>query len=222
MDLGGLRISESPPSSPVPRVMMANGFGSLWLQGVALTLPSLSEEFGVSEANVRYTTCALFIGLCLGASFWGIGSDIIGRRLAFNCTLCLAGVFGIAAGAAPNWIGACGLFAALGVGVGGNLPVDGALFLEFLPNTSGGLLTLLSVWWPVGQLVASLIGWAFLGGNYAVDEGWRYFVYTSTEPILVSQPLPSATSTKKMLIVHSSGSIDILHVPFSVSSLSSL
>jgi len=101
-----------------------------------------------------------------------------GRRIAFNMTLFLAGVFGIAAGAAPSWIGACALFAALGVGVGGNLPVDGALFLEFLPNASGGLLTLLSVWWPVGQLVASLIAWAFLGGNYAIDEGWRYFVYT--------------------------------------------
>lgn len=95
---------------------------SLWLQGVALTLPSLSEEFGVSSTHVRYTTCALFVGLCIGASFWGIGSDIIGRRLAFNMTLFIAGVFGIAAGAAPNWVGVCGLFAAVGTGVGGNLP----------------------------------------------------------------------------------------------------
>jgi len=158
------------------------GFGwfadNLWLQGVALTLPSLQAEFGVAETTVRYTTCSLFIGLCIGASFWGIGSDIMGRRIAFNMTLFLAGVFGIAAGAAPSWIGACALFAALGVGVGGNLPVDGALFLEFLPNASGGLLTLLSVWWPVGQLVASLIAWGFLGGHYAIDQGWRYFVYT--------------------------------------------
>lgn len=37
-----------------------------------------------------------------------------------------------------------------------SLPVDGALFLEFLPFASGGLLTLLSVWWPVGQLIGSL------------------------------------------------------------------
>jgi MFS family permease len=102
----------------------------------------------------------------------------MGRRLAFNLTLFLAGVFGIATGAAPSWIGACGLFSALGTGVGGNLPVDGALFLEFLPNASGALLTVLSVWWPVGQLVASLIGWGFLGSHYPDDKGWRYFVYT--------------------------------------------
>lgn len=121
-----------------------------------MTLPSLTLEFGPSPTHVRYTTCALFIGLCIGASFWGIASDVIGRRLAFNSTLFLAGVFGLAAGGGNSWIGTCGLYASLSIGIGGNLPVDGALFLEFLPFASGGLLTLLSVWWPVGQLIASL------------------------------------------------------------------
>lgn len=92
---------------------------------VALTLPSLSSEFGVSSKNVRYTTCALFTGLCVGASFWGVGSDLMGRRLAFNTTLFLAGVFALAVGGGPSWVGTCGLYAALGFGVGGNLPVDG-------------------------------------------------------------------------------------------------
>lgn len=101
------------------------GFGwladNMWLQGVALTLPSLTHEFGPSETQVRYTTCALFIGLCLGASFWGIASDVIGRRLAFNMTLFLAAVFGLGVGGGSSWIGVCGLYAALGVGVGGNV-----------------------------------------------------------------------------------------------------
>lgn len=110
----------------------------------------------MSESEIRYTTLALFIGLCIGASFWGTASDIIGRRLAFNFTLLLAGGFGLAAGGGPNWIGTSALFACLGLGVGGNLPVDGALFLEFLPFSSGNLLTLLSVFWPVGQLISSL------------------------------------------------------------------
>ncbi|KAF2805383.1 putative sugar transporter [Mytilinidion resinicola] len=184
------------------------GFGwltdNLWLQGVALTLPQLALEFGVSSSEIRYTTLALFLGLCLGASFWGIASDIIGRRLAFNTTLFLAGVFGLAAGGGPDWVGTAALFACLGLGVGGNLPVDGALFLEFLPFASGNLLTLLSVWWPVGQLIASLIAWGFIpnfscpattpsgdttptcaatGGAQPCcsrenNWGWRYFVLT--------------------------------------------
>ncbi|CAI6337968.1 unnamed protein product [Periconia digitata] len=161
---------------------------NLWLQGIALTLPSLSAEFGVSETEVRYTTLALFLGLCIGASFWGVASDIVGRRLAFNFTLCFAGVFGIAAGFGPNWIGTAALYACLGLGVGGNLPVDGALFLEFLPGANGNLLTLLSVFWPVGQLVSSLLAWAFIpnfscaaGAEVcarADNWGWRYFIIT--------------------------------------------
>lgn len=152
------------------------GFGwfadNLWLQGVALTLPSLSTEFGVDSNTVRYTTLSLFLGLCIGASFWGIASDIIGRKMAFNCTLFLAGAFGLAAAAGPNWIGTSALYACIGLGVGGNLPVDGALFLEFLPFASGNLLTLLSIWWPVGQLVSSLLAWAFIP-NYPTHWGWR-------------------------------------------------
>ncbi|KAK4697543.1 hypothetical protein P7C71_g542, partial [Lecanoromycetidae sp. Uapishka_2] len=81
------------------------GFGwladNLVLQVVALTLPSLTSEFGPSSTQVRYTTCSLFVGLCVGASFWGIASDIIGRQLAFNATLLIAGIFGLAVGKTP-------------------------------------------------------------------------------------------------------------------------
>lgn len=78
---------------------------------------------------------------------------------------------------ATTWGGVCFFFAAFGFGVGGNLPVDGALFLEFLPDASSALLTLLSVWWPVGQLVSSLVAWFFIA-RWPVNEGWRYFILT--------------------------------------------
>ncbi|ODM18872.1 hypothetical protein SI65_05489 [Aspergillus cristatus] len=171
---------------------------NLWLQGIALTLTQLSAEFGVSETRVRFSTCALFLGLCLGASFWGIASDVIGRRPAFNLTLLISGAFGLAAGGGPNWVGTSALYACLGLGVGGNLPVDGALFLEFLPFASGNLLTMLSVWWPIGNLIASVVAWGLVP-NYSCasdlkacslvapgeaccrkedNMGWRYLVLT--------------------------------------------
>ncbi|KAL9086425.1 MAG: hypothetical protein Q9159_004202 [Coniocarpon cinnabarinum] len=181
------------------------GFGwfadNFWLQGVALTLPQLSLEFGYSSTHTRFTTFALFIGLCLGASFWGTASDVLGRRLAFNTTLFIGALFGTAVGGGNTWIAVCALFSCLGLGIGGNLPVDGALFLEFLPFASGNLLTLLSIWWPVGSLVASMIAWGLIP-NYACNfddytsscrltggspptccgksnnMGWRYFTYT--------------------------------------------
>lgn len=82
--------------------------------------------------------------------------------------------------------------------MGGNLPVDGALFLEFLPFVRGNMLTMLSVFWPFGQLLGSLVAWGFLP-NFSCDEtlpacsavsggeacctkgsnmGWRYLNYT--------------------------------------------
>jgi MFS family permease len=92
-------------------------------------------------------------------------------------TLLITSVFGIMAAYAQSWGWVCFFFAALGFGVGGNLPVDGALFLEFLPDASSALLTLLSVWWPVGQLASSVVAWYFIA-NWPVGQGWRYFILT--------------------------------------------
>jgi hypothetical protein len=82
----------------------------------------------------------------------------MGRRLAFNMTLLLAGVFGIAAGAAPTWIGTCGLFAALGTGVGGNLPVDGALSVTDHDTVTRSIAT-------VAPTVVTLVSKAWLIRN---------------------------------------------------------
>lgn len=79
------------------------------------------------------------------------------RRWSFNITLFLAGVFGLAAGGSPNFITLASLLAVLGLGVGGNLPVDSAVFLDFIPASHQYLLTVMSIWWSVGQLVADLV-----------------------------------------------------------------
>ncbi|KAF1989387.1 putative sugar transporter [Aulographum hederae CBS 113979] len=171
---------------------------NLWMAALSLVLPRLSTEFGVSETTIRYTTTITFVGLSIGSVGWGIASDIIGRRPAFNATLFLCGAFGLAAAFGPNWPATAALFALMGVGVGGNLPVDGALFLEVLPADRGGLLTLLSAWWPVGQVVAALIAIPLIPGNSCEadlspcsqtkgvkpccapedNRGWRYFIFS--------------------------------------------
>lgn len=126
---------------------------------------------------MRYTTSALFFGLSLGSFTWGIGSDFVGRRIPFNSTLFIASVFGIMSAYAQTWGWVCFFYAAFGFGVGGSLPVDGALFLEFLPDASSSLLTMLSVWWPIGQLVSSLAAWFFVA-QWPADQGWRYLMVT--------------------------------------------
>lgn len=51
----------------------------------------------------------------------------------------------------------CALFACLGLGVGGNLPVDAAIFLEFLPFASGNVLSSMAIFWSVGNLIARYV-----------------------------------------------------------------
>jgi MFS family permease len=50
-------------------------------------------------------------------------ADIIGRRLAFNCTLFMVGIFLIAAGGNNNIYTYGAMMALVGFGSGGNLPV---------------------------------------------------------------------------------------------------
>lgn len=112
--------------------------------------------------------------------------DIFGRRWAFNLTIGITSVFGLIAAGSPNFA-AIGCFAALwSVGVGGNLPVDSAIFLEFLPGSHQYLLTVLSVFWAFAQLLATLVAWPLLGYHTCQETattctrsenfGWRWFM----------------------------------------------
>ncbi|KZV77356.1 MFS general substrate transporter [Peniophora sp. CONT] len=170
-------------------VFMLSGLGwmadNIWLQGVAIILPQIQVELPVS--HVEYATLALYAGLIVGASTWGILADVVGRRLSFNVTLFIAGVFGIAAGGAGTFTQLGALIACVGFGVGGNLPVDGAIFLEVIPKTHQWLLTLLSAWWAVGQLFASLVAWPLIDNFSCASDaspclradnmGWRYSLF---------------------------------------------
>ena len=120
------------------------------------------------------------------------------HRWSFNLTLLITGIFALSAGGAPTALALCALIATWNTGVGGNLPVDSAVFLEFVPASHQWLLTVLSIWWAVGQLVASLVAWPFIAnfscaansgstgagaGNgtactRAANMGWRYFLWT--------------------------------------------
>ncbi|KAF5626036.1 major facilitator superfamily transporter [Fusarium sp. NRRL 52700] len=165
------------------------GFGwasdNLWPIVTSLILTPVANEFSVR--NPPYLTLAQNIGLLGGAIFWGFGCDVFGRKWAFNITLGLTAIWGLISASAPNFA-AIGIFDALwSFGVGGNLPVDSAIFLEFLPASHQYLLTILSIDWAIAQVIGTLIAWPLLG-NYTCEQdtvcrrkdnmGWRYFTIT--------------------------------------------
>lgn len=50
-------------------------------------------------------------------------------RISFNITLLITGAFALAAGGSKDWVTLTALASVWSIGVGGNLPVDSAIFL---------------------------------------------------------------------------------------------
>jgi len=178
------------------------GFGYfldlLWAQAFGLILPAIKREFGFSTVESGNLSTAFNAGLTVGALFWGIVTDIIGRYWAFNFTVLIASIFGICLGAPDTYNGVLVLAAFVGVGIGGNVPIDTTICLELLPRNKRWLLPTLSVFQPLGVIVCSAIAYAFIPSNScnqkfdscnitlpgepcctkADNWGWRYTMFT--------------------------------------------
>jgi len=197
-------------------LFIVTGFGwlsdNLWPIVTGLIFTPVVNEFAFQGPFLKL---GQNVGLLVGAVVFGVGSDIWGRKLSFNLTLFITGVFALSAGASPNSITLCSLAALWSIGVGGNLPVDSSVFLEFVPASHQYLLTVLSIWWALGQLLGSLVGLLFiysypasssvklqvawpLIANFSCpttsppspcprseNQGWRYFLYTMGALMLV-------------------------------------
>ncbi|MCJ1450161.1 hypothetical protein MMC28_000490 [Mycoblastus sanguinarius] len=179
------------------KLFCLNGFGYA-VDSLILLIQSIIATQAAYEFNPTYTkglTIAVYVGMLVGALFWGLSADVIGRKFAFNYSLMICSIFAIVAGASPNWY-VLGLFVCLSAfGGGGNLVLDTAVFLEYLPSKDQWLLTLLAAWWGLGQLIAGLFAWAFLPNyscskppaicTYDNNKGWRYVWYASGSLVFV-------------------------------------
>lgn len=150
------------------KLFVLNGFGYA-VDSLILLIQSIIAGQAAYEFKPGWDyglTVASYVGMLVGALFWGLSADVIGRKYAFNVSLLISSVFCMVAGASPNWI-VLGLFVSLAAfGAGGNLVLDTAVFLEYLPSKDQWLLTLMAAWWGLGQLVAGLFAWAFIP-NYS-------------------------------------------------------
>jgi len=147
------------------------GFGYFldlaWAQGVGLIATAIYQEMGVADKDTGSIFAIANAGLAIGALGFGLAVDIIGRKWAFNLTCLITSVFGLLL-AAPkyNYGAICGIYFLASLGLGGNIPIDATIALEFLPQRRRFLVALLSMWQPVGVIVAS-------GIAYGTAAKWR-------------------------------------------------
>ena len=140
------------------------------LLAIGFALPGVREDFGLTSTwQSGAIASAAFVGMLLGATFWGRVADRIGRRLGFQLTVLIFAVFGTLSAFAPSaeWLAVLRFLA--GFGLGGALPLDFSLMSEFLPRRNRGrYLVLLESFWAVGTVAVA--GLAFL---IVPDHGWR-------------------------------------------------
>ncbi|GEQ68620.1 hypothetical protein JCM33374_g2288 [Metschnikowia sp. JCM 33374] len=150
----------------------------------------VDHQFGI---DFPIATEVFYIGLLVGAVFWGFGADIIGRKTSFNLSLLLAAVFGLITGGMSSYPTYCIFMALSAFGAGGNIATDVTVFLEFSPSKFTWLTTLMAAWWGVGQTVAVLIAWAFVPSfscpadgecPSSINHGWRYCWYVNSGIVL--------------------------------------
>ncbi|CAI2164325.1 3850_t:CDS:2 [Funneliformis geosporum] len=149
-------------------------------------------HFELPDSLIGVLSSSLFTGMMFGALFWGVLSDTHGRKQAFNWTLAVTTVFGIVSSVAQSFTQLCAMLFLLGFGVGGNMPVDGALFLEFIPKEHQYLLTFMSVFFSLGAVLSSVLAYIILPPNSCHEQtegtgfvlcdvskdnnGWRYLL----------------------------------------------
>ncbi|KAF1943026.1 MFS general substrate transporter [Clathrospora elynae] len=185
------------------------GFGYMidlmWAQAFGLVLSPIQQELGFGADQTGKLSIAFSCGLTAGAFVWGVLVDVIGRKMAFNLTVFIACVFGSCIGAPGTYNAILVLTAFTGFGVGGNIPIDTTITLEFTPQSKRYLLPLLSIFQPIGVVICSILAYGFIP-NYscspnfsegdralpacsvvasgepcctkASNMGWRYLLFT--------------------------------------------
>ncbi|ACL19897.1 MFS transporter [Desulfitobacterium hafniense] len=134
-----------------------------------VTLPSVMKELNLNATQTGLLASAGMFGMMFGALLFGMLSDVIGRKKTIIIGIFVYSVFnGIVA-----FIHSASIFAVVrfiaGMGMGALTPVVISLLSEYTPRSRRTLLlTMVMVGIPLGQLVASLAGVAFLE-----SIGWR-------------------------------------------------
>ncbi|KAL3567194.1 hypothetical protein D5086_032609 [Populus alba] len=139
--------------------------------------PAVKSQWDLSSSQESLLSTAVFGGRFIGSFFWGLVSDLHGRRMGFlGATLLTCGA-GLLSAFSPNYASLVILRCLVGSGLGGG-SVFSSWFLEFVPASHRGKRMLLLSWfWAFGSIFEAFLAWLVMP-----RLGWRWLLAASCLP----------------------------------------
>ncbi len=157
---------------------------------VGFILPGVSKSFGLVKGSAQATglLSATFLGMLVGAWFWGLMADRFGRRTIFLITVSLGVIFGLSGAFAPTVLTLSLCRFLTGFAIGGTLPVDYAMMAEFVPTPwRGRFLVYLESFWAIGTVIIAGLAWFISSLDPATlfTDSWRILLGCAAIPGIV-------------------------------------
>ena len=163
-------------------VFLGTAFDNMDQVTCSFILPMMRMEWNLNYIQGSYMPTAALFGTCVGAIFWGIIGDRIGRQKALIYTILLFSVTNLIQTHAWSYAQFTITCFFMGVGVGGEIPLAFTLLAEFLP---AHLRTRTQM---VLGILAIVVGYAFasLSAHFLLPlAGWKSLFYVQALPALL-------------------------------------
>jgi MFS transporter, putative metabolite:H+ symporter len=163
-------------------VFLGTAFDNMDQVTCSFILPMMRMEWNLNYIQGSYMPTAALFGTCVGAVFWGIIGDRIGRQRALMYTILLFSITNLIQTHSWNYAQFTITCFFMGVGVGGEIPLAFTLLSEFLPaHLRTRTLMVLGI-------LAIVLGYAFaaISAHFLLPvAGWKSLFYVQALPALL-------------------------------------
>ncbi|XP_061071952.1 synaptic vesicle glycoprotein 2C-like [Conger conger] len=158
---------------------------------VGFVLPSAETDMCIPNSGAGWLGSIVYLGMMVGAFFWGGLSDKVGRKQTLLISMSVNGFFAFLSSFVQGY--SVFLFCRMisGFGIGGAVPIVFSFFSEVLAREKRGEhLSWLCMFWMIGGIYASAMawaiiphyGWSFSMGSAYQFHSWRVFVVVCALP----------------------------------------
>ena len=164
---------------------------------LSFVIAALAVDWGLNSSQMGWIGSVNSIGMAVGALFFGVLADKIGRKQIFMWTLILFSVASGLSAFTTTIVAFLILRFFVGMGLGGELPVASTLVSESVKaEERGRVVVLLESFWAGGWLIAAIISYFVIPADFWPIEGWRVALLITAIPavyaIYIRMKLPDS------------------------------